>query len=397
MRKAPVVPGLLPPAERVVDWQPGEREELRQWLPCRSRLTGELQEIVRLEGWEGVVREFVNGRITREAAQFSLFEHGPEELLRPLLANWRLELTRSSDFSILRTVTVRFEADALDVVFPNAKAHRSGWALMPFRDVEVARLMATWLGRSSTRRHAREWFARHGAAAVPFLVPDALGARRPRRDKAVAALLHIAARCGEADVVAAARPYGDQAADAVARILDGGAPTSKPRDVPWLDVDALPEVLLRDGRALPGDAVKNLVGALTLSPGVQWNAPAESYPGLQDALDLCDRASLAAFGWAVYERWEAAGAPSGNRWVVDQLIWLADDEVTGRLGTLALNGPASIPEDVTGVLADIGTDTALAQLEFVARRAGPGLRGTAKERIAWTTRRRHAGPVLAWR
>ncbi|MEV4223766.1 hypothetical protein ACBI99_32465 [Nonomuraea sp. ATR24] len=382
-----MIPGLLPPAGRVVDWLPGEREELRQGLPGRSHLTAELKEVLQREGWEGVVREFVNGRIVRESAQFSLFELAPEELVRPLLGSWKLKLRRSSDFSILRTVTVRFEADALPVVFPNAKTHRSGWALMPFRDVEVARLMAAWLGRAATRHHAREWFARHGTAAVPYLVPDALGTRRAARDKAGAALFHIVSGHGRAAVVAAARTYGDEVADAVTLILDGGAPTSRPRALSWLDVDTLPEVRLRDGRPLPADAVRNLVGALTLSPGVQWNAPAEIYPGLQDVLDLCERTSLAAFGWAVYEAWEAAGAPSGNRWVVDQLIWLADDEVTGRLGCLALNGPANISKDVTGVLGDIGTATALAQLEYVARRAKPGLRGTAKERIAWATKR----------
>jgi hypothetical protein len=69
---------------------------------------------------------------------------------------------------------VPFGTDAHHVVFPHAKAHRSGWALMPFLDVEVARLMAAWLGMASTRRQAGEWFARPGLAAVPYLVPDAL-------------------------------------------------------------------------------------------------------------------------------------------------------------------------------------------------------------------------------
>ncbi|RVX41457.1 hypothetical protein EDD27_3996 [Nonomuraea polychroma] len=387
-QKAPLVPGLRPPTERVVDWEPGEREEWQQRLPGRPHFTAALREIHRLEGWAGVVRAFLDGQITHEPALFSLFELGPEKLVRPLLADWHPTLSRTSDFSILRAVAVRFGADAHHVVFPNAKAHRSGWALMPFLDVEVARLMAAWLGMASARRQAGEWFARHGLAAVPYLVPDALDARRTLRDKAAAALLQIASRYGEAGVVETARRYGAHAACAVARILDGDAGADRPRRVSWLDLDLLPEVCLRDGRALSSDAVKNLIGALTLSPGVRWNGPAEIYPGLEDALDHCDHASLAAFGWAVFEAWESAGMPSGNRWVIDQLIWLGDDEVAGRLGALAVNSPVSMAKHITGVLGDIGTDAALAQLDRVAQQAKPGLRRTAEERLAWAIKRR---------
>lgn len=83
--------------------------------------------------------------------------------------------------------------------------------------------MAAWLGTASARRQAGEWFARHGLAAVPYLVPDALDTRRTLRDKA-AAPLQIASRYGEAGVVETARRYGDHAAGAVAQILDGDAP-----------------------------------------------------------------------------------------------------------------------------------------------------------------------------
>ncbi|MCG5213035.1 hypothetical protein [Streptosporangium sp. KLBMP 9127] len=381
-RKAPSVPGLKPPTERAVVWEPGEREEWRKQLTGRALL----RVSDWADGWEGAVRAFQDGQITREPAVFSLFGQGPEELVRPLLADWRPALSRTSDFSVLRAVTVRFEVDAHHVVFPNAKKHGSGWALMPYLDVDVARLMALWLRKPPERRHARAWFARHGPAAVPYLVPDALGARGVPRDKAAAALIHIASRCGDAAVVEAARQYGEQAAVAVEQLLDGGGPADRPRKVSWLNWNLLPEVRLKDGRALPPEAVENLVGALILCPGVLWDEPAESYPGLEDALDQCDRESLGAFGWAVFGAWMTAGTPFGNGWVIDQLIWLADDEVVGRLGALALNSPASMAKHLTGMLGDIGTEAALAQLDHIAQRAKPGLRRTAKERAEWATR-----------
>ncbi|MGW4791766.1 hypothetical protein ACWEPC_05030 [Nonomuraea sp. NPDC004297] len=388
-RNLPLVHGLLPPSERVVDWQPGEREDWRSRQPnTRPTFTAALRETYGLEGWEGVVRAYLDGQITREPALFSLFTYGPEELVRPLLADWHPTLSRGSDFSILRAVTLRFGADAHHVVFPNAKAHRSGWALMPLRDVEVARLMAAWLGMAAVRHQACAWLDRHGPAAVPFLVPDALGVRRTLRDKAGPALLRIASRCGDAGVVEAAGRYGDHAAYAVEQLLDGGGPVGTPRKVPWLDIEVLPEVRLWGGRALPRDSVKHLIGALTLSPCVQRDELAESCPGLVDALDHCDPASLAVFGWAVVEAWKAAGMPSGDQWVLDQLIWLGDDDTTRQLGALVANCPVSMAKHITEVLGEIGTDAALEQLERIAARADAGVSRAARKRLAWAIEQR---------
>ncbi|MFI0351138.1 DUF4132 domain-containing protein [Actinomadura sp. 9N407] len=400
----PLVPGLEPPAEQSVVWEPGEREEwLRvrpQWRFSSDKENGRLDA----EGWEGVVQAYKDGDLTWTPSQAVMFCGAPEELVRPLLPEWqpRLEGYCSSQLTM---IAARFELDALHVVLLNARAktYRFGASLGPYLDVEVARMMADWFVRlSSVRRLARGWLLRHGTAAVPFLVPDALAKRRVPREKATAALSLIAAEHGTAEVVEAARRHGDRAAEAIEEILTGAPPEvvaegpaakpDKPLPTTWLDRDRLPEVRLRDGLVLPPEAVANLIGALTLSPGVRWNGPAEIYPGLDEVLELCDRASLAAFSWALFESWIAAGRPKRTRWVVDQFVWLADDEVTLKLGAHMRKRPNDIGNHGAGALGDIGTDTALIQLHRIARQATPGLRRAAEGCLATAAKRRGLTP-----
>ncbi|XVQ09892.1 DUF4132 domain-containing protein [Spirillospora sp. CA-255316] len=396
---SPLVPGLEPPAGRSVVWEPGEREEWQKSIRAAPSFSVSQEEVLATEGWEGIVRLFQAGELTHEPAVWSLFMLGPEELVRPLLADWRPVLGPGSDFAILRAMPARFGADARHVVFPNAKAHKSVWALMPFLDAETAGLMTDWLGLKSMNYKARPWFVRHGLAAVPFLVPDALGKRRAQRDKAKSALALIASEHGAPEVVEAARRHGDAAAEAVAQILDvqpaKQGPAEKPAQplkTPWLDRGGLPEVRLKDGRVLPSEAVGNLVGALTLCPGVPWGGTAVIYPGLDEVLDRCDRASLADLGRTIFDAWVAAGLPGRNGWVLDQLVWLADDEATRRLGATVLKWPGRIGNHATGVLANIGTDTALLQLHRIAQRASPNVRSNAEKRLAWTAERRGLTP-----
>ncbi|MFB4319815.1 DUF4132 domain-containing protein [Actinomadura sp. 21ATH] len=398
-KEVPLVPGLEPPAAQSVEWEPGEREE---WRAARrwSFTSRREKDLFEAGGWEGIVRAYRDGELTYPPSQAGMFAGAPEELVRPLLPGWRPAFSGRSATG-LKVLAARFELDVLPVVVANARssAYDAGPALMPFLDAEVARMMADWFVRlKSARRISRAWFARHGTAAVPFLVPDALGKRRVPREKATAALALIASEHGAESVVEAARAYGEPAAAAVERLLGGTAPeavtkgpVSKPaRPLPttWLDRAGLPAVRLRNGRTLPPAAVENLIGALTLCPGVRWNGPALIYPGLREVLDECDPASLAAFGWAVVEGWIAAGRPKRNRWVADQLVWLADDEVALRLGAHVRKRPNDFGAHAVGVLADIGTDTALIQLHRIARRATPGMRRTAEQRLAWAAEQR---------
>ncbi|MFD0902798.1 DUF4132 domain-containing protein [Actinomadura sediminis] len=394
-----LVPGLEPPADRSLVWADGEREEWLKLCDRPSYLSDKEKTILESEGWPGLVRAYKDGTVTYTPNQTFMFKQGPEELVRPLLADWRTVPKggwgpKGDD---LKALLARFELGARHIVFPHAKADRArgARALLPVLDLETAVLMAHWLSQGSGRRIADEWLARHGAGAVPFLVPDALGKARVPRDKARAALARIASRHGVPAVADAARRYGDRAAEAVEGFLteDGPQaapkPPAKPPKVAWLDRDGLPEVRLRDGRALPPEAIENLIGALTFTT-LPWNGDLRTLPGLDEVLDRCDRASLSAFGLAVFESWIAARTPSRSGWVLDQLCLLADDAAARRLGALLLKWPGSgTDKHAVQVLRAIGTDTALAWLDRIARRASaPGRRQTAEQCLAMAARAR---------
>ncbi|MFC9898026.1 DUF4132 domain-containing protein [Nocardia sp. NPDC127579] len=390
--------GLEPPLERHLVWEPGEREE---WLAQAARLFEYgTRELRAGGGWEAVVAAYRDGKLRYAPTQGHLFGNAPESLVRPLLADWKPEFSGSTNRRDLQVLLARFEFDAYHIVFPHAKsnAYDNGPALLPVLDVEVARLMADWLVRlKSARRIARAWFARHGLAAVPLLTPDALGKRRVPREKATAALSLVAAEHGAERVAAAAGRYGEQAVAAVERILAGDPPPSEPVAKPvrppklaWLDRNLLPPVRFRNGTALSAAATENLLGALALSPGVEWMGPAVPHPDLPAALDYCDRASLAEFGWAIFDLWVRARTPARSGWVLDQFYWLADEESVRRLGAMVLRWPGVNTErHAVSVLRSIGTDTALIQLDRISRRAkASGLRATAEKCLAMAARAR---------
>lgn len=407
-KKVPMVIGLMPPAERLVVWKPGERERwLREGEGNHSSFwlysAGPRYDVLEAEGWPGVVRAYEDGKLRYGPTQSAVFSRGPEELVRPLLARWHPVFTGSGAHRLLEPVAARFEVDALDIVLRNAKssAYDCGPALLPFLDTEVARLMADWLVRlRSVQSLTRDWFSRHGLAVVPYLVPDALGKTRVPREKATAAVSLIATTHGSAKVVAAARQFGDEAAAGVSRILDGETARvvasgsvekpAKPLKLPWLQRDRLPKVRLRDGRALPADAVENLLGALTLARGWVYTVETQGYPGLRETLEQCEPTSLAAFGWALFDNWVSAGMPRRNGWVIDQFLWLADDESVRKLGALLTHWPgANTDKHAAAVLGSIGTDTALLQLHRITQRAkAPGLRRDAEERLSRAARSR---------
>jgi hypothetical protein len=375
-----IVSGLEPPAGRSIVWAPGERETWAAIPPY-----GVWKE----SDWEQAVDSYITGEMAYEPRQAGLFAKAPEALVRPLLAGWRPDVTWDFAHS-LKPVVARFELDARAAAYHVARrnAHGTGEVLLPFLDTEVARLMADWLYRLKSAQHiTREWFGRHGAAAVPFLVPDALGRQRVARRNAWAALWLIAS---SDDVVEAAGVHGDAAAEAVCRILAAGPPgdvaarPTAPPAITWADPESLPRPQLReDGSVLPLSAIGHLITLLAL-PG---------RPGLREVVDACTRESLAEFGWGLFEAWRAAGQPPRNTWVITQLGVLGDDETVQRLTPVirAWPGQGGHAKAIMGlgVLSDIGSDAALIQLNGIAQRVRyKGLRAAAERTIQKVARSR---------
>ncbi|GAB3964473.1 hypothetical protein GCM10029978_025050 [Actinoallomurus acanthiterrae] len=298
--KPVVIEGLTPPHERRADWAPGERETWRKAPAAYWRAPEETD-------WAKTAAQFRKGDLNWYH-QPGLFVDGPEDRVRPLVAGWRPTDMWDAP-AWMRPVVARFELDALPVALHVARLEpAAGGALLPFLDTETALLTAEWLMRLKTaRRHALAWFGRHGVSAVPHLVPAALGKAGPDRRAAEGALRLLASRHGAEEVVASARAYGDDAARAVETVLAADPlellPTRMPKVGGWADPAALPQVLLRDrATALPAEATGHLLTMLAIS------RLDEVYAGLDLVRGLCDPESLTAFSWAVFERWQAAGA-----------------------------------------------------------------------------------------
>ncbi|WP_084000299.1 DUF4132 domain-containing protein [Actinomadura kijaniata] len=374
-----VLTGLTPPAEPELCWAEGEREE---WARRPEVFSWREPGV----DWEKRVAEMLAGTLSSYGAAAALLD-APDHLLPPVLAEWAPEeVWYAEDWQ--RSVAARFGTDALPLILrvADARAATGAQGLAPFRSVEVARRMADWRARlKSVRPVALRWLARHGTAAARLLVPDALGEPGPERRDAEGALLALAAHSGAETVLAAAREYGDQAAAAIGELLNTDPlerfPARIPKPGDWADATLLPRPLLRDReRALPPDATRHVVTMLAMSP------LDEVYPGVGVVREVCDPASLAEFGWALFERWQAAGAPSKDGWALTQLGLTGDDETVRRLTPLIRSWPGEggHKKAVAGldVLAAIGTDVALMHLHAIAQKVKfKGLKASAREKI----------------
>ncbi|MGI5163272.1 DUF4132 domain-containing protein [Spirillospora sp. CA-253888] len=374
-----VVTGLTPPGGTELAWAPGERDA---WAQAR----GPIYDPPSDTDWPGLVAQYRQDELSAWGREHVLLD-APEDLVRPLLGE-DVEHPVESARDWLRPVVARFGMDTLPLVLTMARERpgTQGRYLMPFHSAEIAELMADWLVRlKSARITARKWFARHGLAAVPLLVPDAAGEPGPARRNAGEALRLLAAAHGNEAVAAAARPFGDEAAAAIGTLLATDPldvlPARMPRLPAWAEPHQLPQVLLRDrSGALPERETAHLLTMLALSK------PDEPYAGVAIVAEACDPDSLAEFAWALFQQWQTAGSPTKQAWALTALGPLGDDRIVRRLAPLIREWPgrSGHARAVAGteVLAGIGTDVALMHLHAIARKAKfSGLRGSAREKV----------------
>ncbi|WP_329520893.1 DUF4132 domain-containing protein [Spirillospora sp. NBC_01491] len=367
-----VIKGLPMPGLRAAVWERGERET---WAAEADNKPDHL-----IEEWAG---EFDNISSFHQAA---VLMNGPDELVRPLLAGWKPGAVWRVDKFIL-AIVARFEADAAECALFIARRDRAsaGAALMPLLTDEIVRTMADWLvHRKKLDETARAWFARHGLAAAPALIPDALGKAGKARRAAEGALRLLAERHGRAPIAEAARVHGEESADAIEAMLPDGLLDSVPSMVPavdWVKPHMLPQILLGDrAEILPNDAVGHVLTMLAMSKS------RDVYAGVRVVRELCDPASLAEFGWALFRWWEICGADPTEKWAFTQLALTGDDETVRRLTPLirAWPGDGGHAKAVAGldVLAAIGTDSALIHLYSISQRVKfKGLKARAQEKI----------------
>ncbi|WP_030155634.1 DUF4132 domain-containing protein [Glycomyces sp. NRRL B-16210] len=360
--KKTVVEGLTPPPIDGLRWAEGEQEA---WSAKRDND----YYWSRPDVWNRVMP---SGPDHTHYWFPEFLAYADEALARSELHRWD-GTVRYSTTDTIQAILARHGVDALARVEGLAKKKPSfREALMPIVNLEVARMAAGWLARSrADRAIARTWLDRHAAEAATLLVPDALAKAAGPRRTAADALRYLAAG-DRALVLAQAAAYGETAAEAVEALLDlDPLDPQRPR-VPkagaWADPAQLPPVLLHGGEeALPAEAVAVLMSALALD---DFERP---YAGIDLLAAECDRASLAAFSWGLFELWLSAGSPSKDAWAMDQLGRFADEDGVRRLAALIRQWPGQSQsrKAVRGleVLGAIGTEAALRQVQDISRNA----------------------------
>ncbi|MFI9810092.1 DUF4132 domain-containing protein [Streptomyces sp. NPDC052301] len=362
-------------------WQPGEQDAWAHadtWY-ARWRVDYDWSreiEYLKRTGQLGSVRDVL------------LFVTGPEDVVRPLLADCAPEDYWDGE-AVLKRVAAKHGPAALPLMRRAAARHPGtlGQLVLPCRDVEVTALVCDWLARlKSADATARVWLTRHGLAAVPFLVPHAVGPVGTVRRGAERALRLLADAHGGAAVSAAVAGCGEEVAGIVEEILAvdplvSALPARTPAVGAWADPALLPQILLTEGGALPAEAVRNALMLLVLSK------PGEVYPGLEVLTAHCTAESLAGFAWGLFEQWRLAGMPAKDSWALHALGWLGDDDTVRRLTPVvrAWPGEGGHHRAVEGlsVLATIGTDVALMHLHGISQRVPfKALKLRAQEKIA---------------
>jgi hypothetical protein len=319
--------------------------------------------------------------------EVTLMLTGPSDQIARLLPGWRPGRVWDAD-QWMPPIIARYGLAALP-----ATLHLAGKLpatctalLMPYASAEVTGLMADAFARlKSLRSLAIAWFDRHAAYAARVLTPQALGKPGATRRAAEESLRMIALRHRD-DVMAAADTFGPQARAGLEALLGADPlhmlPTRIPTLPAWAQPSLLPRVLLADRSSALGDeAVRHLCTMLAISK------PGEVYAGVPLVRDLCDRASLAEFAWALFRQWQSVGTPSKQAWPLHALRWLGDDETVRRLSPVirAWPGEGGHAKALIGleVLAEIGSDLALMHLHGIAQKAKfKGLKDRATEKMA---------------
>jgi len=255
-----------------------------------------------------------------------------------------------------------------------------------FAAVELAAPIARAFAKlKSCREAARLWLLSHPEYAACGLIAPALGKAGEARYCATAALHLLHAQGHTALLQEVASRYGNPAVTkALQAVLDENPLDRFPGKITalpdWWQPGHWSPPLLHNGKALPPAALQPLGQMLT------FPTHEEIYPGLSAVQQACQQGSLADFAWDACNAWLAHGAASKENWALTALGLLGNDNSARRLTPLirAWPGEAAHARAVVGVdvLANIGTDVALMQLNGIAQKLKfKGLQDKAREKI----------------
>lgn len=249
-------------------------------------------------------------------------------------------------------------------------------------DVSLAPPMVAAFAGKRDKALGRSWLLRHPRHAAAGIL-EMLSAD-PASLEAMRALRFLDARGHRDTILALAQKLGRE--DAVRELLDRDpltAPKVKRPTIPdFVRSAALPPLVRTEAGAAPleAEAVDRLLTEAAFS-----NAD-EVHPGVLAAKRETTEASRAAFAWAVFDAWLAAGADPKHAWCMQLVGFFGDDTSARKLAALAKEWPgqnaAARAQAALDALLNIGTDTALVNINVLAEKSKyPAFKAAAKERI----------------
>ena len=180
--------------------------------------------------------------------------------------------------------------------------HGQVLALLEGDAIGAGALLAARALAGGHRAAAKEWLARHRAVVEPIL--------------RASTLLEASTACSLLDGDETA---GDPDLDFV--------PAAAPALPALYDPAALPAATLSDGTPLSTDAMRVLGELLQLS------TPTRPLRGIAEVRAACDPLSLDELAVAVLDRWQAAGEPTTDLWVLDCAALLGGERAVREVAT----------------------------------------------------------------
>ncbi|MGV6482577.1 DUF4132 domain-containing protein [Stenotrophomonas rhizophila] len=253
--------------------------------------------------------------------------------------------------------------------------------------VELALPAARAFARLKTVRDiGRQWLLTYPEHAAAGLLPVAFGKAGELRDSAGAGVRLLAAQGHEAVLREVAARHGrDDVMQALQQVLDDDPlqryPTRRSKLPEFWAPSGWRRPLLHNGKALGEEAI-DLLGEMLTFPTNE-----EVYAGIGQVIAACRPDSLADFAWDLFGAWLNAGGSGKESWVLTAQGLLGNDDTARRLTPFIRTWPgeAAHARAVLGldVLATIGTDVALMQINGIAQKIKfKGLQDKAREKIA---------------
>jgi Domain of unknown function (DUF4132) len=258
---------------------------------------------------------------------------------------------------------------------------------------EAASHMLELLTTSKAPQVARQWLTDYPEHAIAGLIPLVTG--RGKLTDAAIDYLRSQKRKGYADYIQACLvDQEDPVRDRVNELIlnhseksytpftESNLPknlaTSLPKAVKiaWIDPGDLPPIVI-------GDNCLNPEQILSVLTALKQSKP-EPHIAIGDLKLLCDPVSLDTFGWQLFEAWLTAGAPSKENWALLAVGWLGNDTSALKLAPMIRHWPGESQHARAvaglGCLREIGTDTALMQINGIAQKVKfQGIKTQAKQ------------------